>query len=66
MTVNTQSRTYNVSLFYRILSMLDGVCSSSSLPDEMLYGRAGYLYTLIYLRRELGEASVPQNAIDKV
>ena len=27
---------------------------SHSNPDEYLYGRAGYLYTLMFLRRELG------------
>lgn len=36
-----------------ILAMAGEVCDlPSSLPDELLYGRAGYLYTLQYLRRE--------------
>jgi len=50
-----------------ILAMVGEVCDlPSSLPDELLYGRAGYLYTLLYLRRELGEATVPSMVIRKV
>jgi hypothetical protein len=33
---------------------------SNSNPDEYLYGRAGYLYTLMFLRKEIGN-----NIIDK-
>ncbi|XP_067928637.1 lanC-like protein 2 isoform X2 [Watersipora subatra] len=46
-----------------ILQMEKGVCASKSLPNEMLYGRAGYLYTLLYLQREIGESCVPKQAI---
>jgi len=50
-----------------ILALAPEVCDlPSNLPDELLYGRAGYLYTLLYLRRELGEASVPSMVIRKV
>ena len=50
-----------------ILAMVGEVCDlPSSLPDELLYGRAGYLYTLLYLRAELGEATVPSMLIRKV
>jgi len=38
----------------------------SNLPDELLYGRVGYLYTLLYLQKELGEAAVPNMVIRKV
>lgn len=29
--------------------------AAKELPDELLYGRAGYLYTLLFLRKELSE-----------
>jgi hypothetical protein len=32
--------------------MKDNALSASN-PDEYLYGRAGYLYTLMFLRREI-------------
>ncbi|CAF3990803.1 unnamed protein product [Rotaria sordida] len=37
----------------KILSMKRNALSHSN-PDEYLYGRAGYLYTLMFLRREIG------------
>ena len=39
---------------------------SSGLPDELLYGRAGYLYCLLYLRQEIGDSCVPTIIIRKV
>ena len=39
---------------------------TSGLPDELLYGRVGYLYCLLYLREELGETKVPTIIIRKV
>jgi len=39
---------------------------SSGLPDELLYGRVGYLYCLLLLRQELGELSVPSLLLRRV
>ena len=39
---------------------------SSGLPDELLYGRVGYLYCLLYLRQEIGDSAVPTIIIRKV
>ena len=39
---------------------------SSGLPDELLYGRVGYLYCLLHLRQELGDQAVPTIIIRKV
>ncbi len=36
----------------RIVSMKDDALSNSK-PDEYLYGRSGYLYTLMFLRQEI-------------
>ena len=49
-----------------LLSLSDTVLTDSSLPDELLYGRAGYLYALLFIRRYLGQDAVEQKLIDKV
>lgn len=36
------------------------------VPDELLYGRAGYLYALLYVNKELGAAAVDQDTVSKV
>ncbi|KAF3817083.1 hypothetical protein GH733_013825 [Mirounga leonina] len=42
------------------------VCRDSELPDELLYGRAGYLYALLYLNTEIGPDTVCESAIKEV
>lgn len=42
------------------------VCGDSDLPDELLYGRAGYLYALLYLNTEIGPGTVCQSAVKEV
>lgn len=42
------------------------VSSDSDLPDELLYGRAGYLYALLYLNTEIGPDTVPPSVIKEV
>ncbi|XP_028381499.1 lanC-like protein 2 [Phyllostomus discolor] len=38
----------------------------TDLPDELLYGRAGYLYALLYLNTEIGPGAVSESAIKEV
>lgn len=38
----------------------------SDLPDELLYGKAGYLYALLYLNTEIGPDTVPHSVIKEV
>lgn len=38
----------------------------AELPDELLYGRAGYLYALLYVHKEIGGHAVDQTTITKV
>lgn len=48
----------------KILALKDNALSRSN-PDEYLYGRSGYLYTLMFLRRELGRDVIDkQHVID--
>ncbi|XP_015710382.1 lanC-like protein 2 isoform X4 [Coturnix japonica] len=35
----------------------------AEFPDELLYGRAGYLYALLYLNTEIASDTVPQSII---
>ncbi|XP_008148865.2 lanC-like protein 2 isoform X1 [Eptesicus fuscus] len=42
------------------------VCQDSDLPDELLYGRAGYLYALLYLNTEIGPGTVCESAVREV
>uniref|UniRef100_A0A8C6EV06 LanC like glutathione S-transferase 2 n=1 Tax=Marmota marmota marmota TaxID=9994 RepID=A0A8C6EV06_MARMA len=42
------------------------VCQESELPDELLFGRAGYLYALLYLNTEIGPGTVCESAIKEV
>lgn len=51
----------------RLLQLQQSVLSpDSELPDELLYGRAGYLYALLYVNREVAADSVDQDTITKV
>ncbi|XP_053570526.1 lanC-like protein 2 [Bombina bombina] len=51
----------------KLLQLQKGVASADTeLPDELLYGRAGYLYALLYLNTEIGPDTVPQEAIKEI
>ncbi len=49
----------------RIISMKKHALSHSN-PDEHLYGRAGYLYTLMFLRKELGHNIIDTQLITEI
>lgn len=36
---------------------------SNSVYDELLYGRAGYLYSLLFVRKYLGQSAIPEKTI---
>ncbi|XKL65757.1 hypothetical protein PGB90_009177 [Kerria lacca] len=40
--------------------------SDSSVPDELLYGRAGYLYALLFVRKNLPSRHIPESLIAEV
>lgn len=51
----------------RLLQLQRSVLSpDSEVPDELLYGRAGYLYALLYVNKEIGAEMVDENTIAKV
>ncbi|XP_022803586.1 lanC-like protein 2 isoform X2 [Stylophora pistillata] len=52
--------------FYKLLSLSDNVCRDHSLPDEVLYGRAGYLFSLLFVQKHLGEEKISASTINQV
>ncbi|XP_041423508.1 lanC-like protein 2 isoform X2 [Xenopus laevis] len=51
----------------KLLQLQRGVVSTDTdLPDELLYGRSGYLYALLYLNNEISPDTVPQASIIEV
>lgn len=51
-------------LFKRILINSPDIISCTS--DELLYGRAGYLYTLIFIRKNIARQLIPDSLIEDV
>ncbi|XP_076827463.1 lanC-like protein 2 [Brachyhypopomus gauderio] len=42
------------------------ISQDTEIPDELLYGRAGYLYALLYVNKEIGPDTVDKGTIAKV
>lgn len=42
------------------------VCGSGGLPDELLYGRMGYLSSLVFINQQLGQDRIPLQYIQQV
>lgn len=36
------------------------------LPDELLYGRVGYLYSLVFINQHLGKDRIPDGYLQQV
>ena len=52
------------SLCKKLLSMHDSVVNEKSeVPDELLYGRAGYLFSLLYLNKHIASTPVEDGFI---
>ncbi|KAM4027678.1 lanC-like protein 2 [Anomaloglossus baeobatrachus] len=62
-----QNQAESKDCITKLLALHRGVVSTDSeLPDELLYGRAGYLYALLYLNAEIGPDTVPQATIKEL
>ena len=58
-----------VSLFFspRLLQLHQAVVKGSgNLPNELLYGRVGYLYALVFVNQQLGQDRIPLQYIQQV
>ena len=42
------------------------VCEDPSMPDELLFGRVGYIYALSFVQQHLGEGKSDGSLILKV
>ncbi|XP_008280962.1 glutathione S-transferase LANCL1 isoform X2 [Stegastes partitus] len=42
------------------------VAGSGGVPDEMLYGRVGYLYSLVFINQQLGQDRIPLQYIQQI
>lgn len=42
------------------------VKGSGGLPDEMLYGRMGYLYSLVFINQQMGQERIPLQYIQQI
>lgn len=42
------------------------VKGAGGLPDELLYGRMGYLYSLVFVNQQLGQDRIPLQYIQQV
>lgn len=49
----------------KLIAMCDSVVSDPSIPDEILYGRSGYLYSLLFVQIHLGKEKVPDVIIEQ-
>lgn len=42
------------------------VKGSGGLPNELLYGRVGYLYSLVFINQQFGQDRIPLQYIQQV
>jgi len=50
----------------QLLEMVDIVESDPAIPDELLFGRAGYIYALLFVRKHLGDEVIPDDSFNRV
>lgn len=50
----------------RLVSRHKDVADDPALPDECLFGRVGYLYSLLFVQQHLGESAIDKAVIDRV
>ncbi|KAL4609130.1 lanC-like protein 1 isoform X3 [Arapaima gigas] len=51
----------------RLIKYHQGVVKGSgNLPDELLYGRVGYLYSLVFVNQQFGEEKIPMQYIQQI
>ena len=53
-------------LCWRLVQMHQDVCEKKDMCDEMLYGRAGYLFSLLFVRQHIGNDCIDIAVIKKV
>jgi lantibiotic modifying enzyme len=56
----------STSCIDRLLSLSQQVLTDTSLPDELLFGRCGYLFALLFVRHHLGDSVIPSSVVRQV
>ena len=49
-----------------LASLLDRCSNDESLPDELLYGRSGYLYALLFVQKHCGKDCIKDSMLERV
>ena len=49
----------------QLLDMVDRCCNDKTLPDEVLYGRSGFLFSLLYVKKHIGDDVINQCIINQ-
>lgn len=49
-----------------LTSLIDRCCNDDSLPNEMLYGRSGYLYALLFVQKHCGKECIKNSMLERV
>lgn len=67
-TFHSEFRIFSFSVFTGSLRLLQyhQAVVTGGLPDELLYGRMGYLYSLIFINQQLGHDRIPLQYIQQV
>ncbi|XP_070565574.1 lanC-like protein 2 [Ptychodera flava] len=61
------NESYSQELLSKLKDMHVEVLSPEfGLPDEILYGKAGYLYSLLFVQKRLGKAIITDELVQKV
>jgi len=50
----------------RLVGMSDQVLSDESLANEVLFGRAGYLFSLLFVKREVNKSAVEDRTLNEI
>ena len=48
------------------LQLLQNQALRDEVPNEMLYGKIGYLYALLFVRKHLGDDCIEDGVVEKV
>lgn len=56
----------NTQMLEYYLTQFKGIKVNEDHPDEMLYGRAGYLWACLFLNKNLGDGVIPSSYTDEI
>lgn len=56
----------NAQLLNYYLSQFKEISLPKNLPDELLYGRAGFLWACLYINKNIGEGTIPHKLMRSV